>query len=144
MFVPTEDTSPIPTKYLDVVRITETNLEGFAEKRIEDIWTEDKEKELSGQWTGRTLIKIMRPDPPPGKKWVCGQLVRIQKTTRPDSVVPEEWNNHMSWKEKEKTKKDWELNEPRRQAARNRRGITKILKEDVVEFTEILAKAKLD
>ena len=61
----------------------------------------EADKELSGQWAGKTYIKIMRPEPPPGKKWVLGRLTRIQKTTRPDSVWPELWTS-FSPKEKKK------------------------------------------
>ena len=39
MFVPTDDNSPIPMKYLDVIRQTKTSLESPSEKTISDYWT---------------------------------------------------------------------------------------------------------
>ena len=95
LFVPDAADCPIPLKYLDVMRVTETDLDTKAERRIPDIWTDNTDgnpsRDLSSPWVGRTMFDILRPRPPPGMKWVEGRLTRVQSTTRPDNVWPESW-----------------------------------------------------
>ena len=53
LFMPDEVSDcPVPTKYLDVMRTTNTNLDTWAEKAVEDLWTEDGPRELSFKWIG--------------------------------------------------------------------------------------------
>ena len=97
LFIPTEDLSPIPLKYIDVLRRTETDLESQEEKTIKDIWLEYEDnlpsanRELSDHWTGRTIFTLLRPKPPDGQEWIDGRLTRKQKTTRPPTIWPEFW-----------------------------------------------------
>ena len=52
LHVPTEGSFPIPLKYIDVVRRTNTTLAVLLESRIVDYWNVDGGPEPSGPWTG--------------------------------------------------------------------------------------------
>ena len=52
LFVPTEIELPIPLRFLDVRRTTSTDIDEFKERRIEDLWPEEEQRELSTTWTG--------------------------------------------------------------------------------------------
>ena len=86
---------PIPLKYIDVMRVTYTNLEDKAEHRISDIWCRaDADTELSLPWIGTTqFCVILRPRPPDGYKWISGRLTRVQTTSRPDNIWPDIWQS---------------------------------------------------
>ena len=47
LYVPQEQTFPIPMKYIDVTRTTHTSLDLLLEKHIDDFWNVDGERELS-------------------------------------------------------------------------------------------------
>ena len=53
---------PIPLKYLDVYRYTNTDLNSFSESSITDFRT-DGPIELSDTWVGTIKFHILRPDP---------------------------------------------------------------------------------
>ena len=53
--MPTEESFPIPLKYIDVTRTTHTSLD-VLEKHIEDDWNVDEDRELSDALTGFTKI----------------------------------------------------------------------------------------
>ena len=64
---------PIPLEFMDVTRVTETDLSDLSEARIEDHWTQDyiaggdpPLKELSFSWKGRTTFMVLKPCPPLG------------------------------------------------------------------------------
>ncbi len=77
----------------------ETDLDDRAEARVDDYWLEGSTPSLSSQWKGRTLVYLLRPRPSAGYRWIEGRLTKIQETTRPDSVWPENWHR-MSAKQK--------------------------------------------
>ena len=54
LYMPKEETFPIPTKYIDVTRTTHTSLDVLPEKHIDDYWNVDGERELSDARTGFT------------------------------------------------------------------------------------------
>ena len=141
LFVPSDSDSPIPIKYIDVLRSTSTDLDDYKEKSIQDIWSIDKDKKLSGQWTGRTTFTLLKSKPPPGFKWVEGRLTKIQKSKRPDSIRPEEWP-HLSRKDQLREIALWQEEGPKRQQARDARARHYIEEAEVDEYTKILAKAK--
>ena len=62
---------------MEVHRRTCTDIDGAAEHAIEDYWTEDGDKELSGPWLGKIVFYILSPPPPPppppGYEWVEGR-----------------------------------------------------------------------
>ena len=138
-YVPTEDTCPIPLKYLDIMRKTETNLEHLGESEIRDYWTREGEVELSAPWTGRTIIWILLPDPPPGHRHNNGRITRIQKTTRPDSIWPEDWGRYGPEKQ-QKEIDDWNRESANRLEERTRRGFLKVEAHDVEEYDRIIGQ----
>ena len=58
LFSPREDSFPIPLKYLDVSRTTQTNLDVMQESRIDDQWNIDGSRDLSDSWTGFTQLTL--------------------------------------------------------------------------------------
>ena len=54
LYSPWEESFPIPLSYLDVSRITCTNLDVKQEKRIDDYWNVDGSRDLFDSWTGFT------------------------------------------------------------------------------------------
>ena len=46
-YVPKEESFPIPLKYIDVIRSTHTDLDVAQEKRIDDYWNVDGDRNLS-------------------------------------------------------------------------------------------------
>jgi len=141
LFVPQEADCPIPLKYIDILRTTETSISERAEAEIRDFWTAAGARTLSGPWTGRTVFYLLRPKPPPGKKWVEGRLTKIQATTRPDSVWPEIWSR-MSKKNKQKEIDAWSKEGPARDEERKKRGIIHVPDAEVDDFNRIVADAK--
>ena len=47
LYMPKEESFPIPMKYIDVTRTTQTSLDVLLEKHIEDYWNVDGDRELS-------------------------------------------------------------------------------------------------
>ena len=54
LYVPREESFPIPLKYIDVTRDTHTSLDVMLEKNIEDNCNVDGDRELSDTWTDFT------------------------------------------------------------------------------------------
>ena len=52
--VPKESSFPTPSKYIDVVRHTKTNLDNLEESSIDDLWNNDGLGILSKCWSGST------------------------------------------------------------------------------------------
>ena len=127
MFVPTEETCPIPLRYLDVRRLTRTNLDSATETFIDDFWYDDPkaERKLSGWWVGKTQIDLLRPKPEPGWEWQGSRLTHKQRTTRPPHIRVEEWSLGTK-----KTRKEWiaewEKIGPIWKAKQAKRGLTHI------------------
>ena len=66
LYVPKEESFPVPTTYLDVTRTT-THVPGLMlEKHIEDYWNVDGERKLSDAWTGFTKFIVVKERPPEG------------------------------------------------------------------------------
>ena len=60
-YVPTERDSPIPLKWLDVMRFTSTSLPEAGMRSIDDYWLEDRDESLDMEWTGHTRFLILKP-----------------------------------------------------------------------------------
>ena len=54
LYSPREESFPIPLKYIDVSRTTQTNLDVMQESRIDDYWNIDGSRDLCDSWTGFT------------------------------------------------------------------------------------------
>ena len=64
LYSPREGSFPIPLKYIDVCRITHTNLAVMQERRIDDYWNIDGSRDLSDSWTGFTQFIVLSEKPP--------------------------------------------------------------------------------
>ena len=77
LYLPREDTFPIPLKYLDVSRTTHTNLDVMRESRIDDYWNIDGLRNLSDPWdkfhSVYSQVRNLQTD-------VCGPGERLTKT----------------------------------------------------------------
>ena len=56
LYMPREESFPIPLKSIDVTRNTYTSLDVMSEKSIDDYWNVDGDRELSDMWTGSHKI----------------------------------------------------------------------------------------
>ena len=90
-YSPTEESFPIPLKYIDVSRTTHANLDVMQERRIDDYWNIDGSRDLSGSWTGITQFIVLEEKPPDGYLTSGWRLTRKQPTSRPDHLCPELW-----------------------------------------------------
>ena len=89
--VPTETTFRIPLKHMDVRRSTFSDLDIAQEKRIDDCWNVDGNKNLSDSRSGFTKFSVLKETPPKGYMWSGERLTKIQTTLHPDHVWPEAW-----------------------------------------------------
>ena len=105
LYPPTEESFPIPLKYIDVSRTIHTNLEVKQEKRIDDHWNIDGSRDLSDPWTGFTQFTLLEEEASDGYTWSGERLTRKQLTSSPDHLWPELWKSmgkHAKLKEKQK------------------------------------------
>ena len=63
LYVPREESFPIPLKYIDVTRTANISLDVTLEKNIDDYWNVDADRELSDTWTGFTRFPILNEKP---------------------------------------------------------------------------------
>ena len=104
-YSPSEESFPVPLKYIDVSRMTHTKLDVMQERRIDDHWNIDGSRDLSDPWTGSTRFILLEEKPPEGDMWSRERLTRKQLTSRPDHLWPELWKSmgkHAKLKEKQK------------------------------------------
>ena len=88
LYVPQEETFPIPLKYIDVTRATHTDLDVSQEKRIDDFWNADANRSLSDSWKVFTKFTLLKEKPPKGYVWSGRRLIKNHVTTRPENVWP--------------------------------------------------------
>ena len=60
LYIPREESFPIPLKCIDVTRTTHTSLDVLLEKHVEDYWNVNEDRELSETWTGFTRFVVVR------------------------------------------------------------------------------------
>ena len=92
LYVPEEESFPMPFQYVDAVRRTNATLNVLLERRIDDYWNVVGDGDLSAPWTGCTQLTILIAKHPDGYKWSGGRLTKNQATSRPDHVWPETWS----------------------------------------------------
>ena len=131
LYSPKEESFPIPLKYIDVTRITHTNLDVKLEKRIDEYWNIDG---------GFTQFTLLDEKPPDGYTWSGERLTRKQLTSRPDHLWPELWKS-MGKNAKLKEKQKWSEEKIHLDNARKLRGIYFIDPEDK-EFKETIKNAR--
>ena len=69
LYSPREESFPIPLKYIDVSRNTQTNMDVKQERRIDDYWNIDGSRDLSDYWTGFTQFTLLEEKHPNGYTW---------------------------------------------------------------------------
>ena len=69
LYMPREESFPIPLKYIDVTRTTHTSLDVMLEKNIDDYWNVDGDRELPDTWTRFTRFTILEEKLPEGYMW---------------------------------------------------------------------------
>ena len=87
LYLPREESFPIPLKHIDVSRTTHTNLDVKQERRIDDYWNIDGSRDLSDSWTGFTQFTLLEEKPPDGYVWSGERLTRKQPTSRADYLM---------------------------------------------------------
>ena len=122
LYVPREESFPIPLKYIDVARTTYTSRDTLLEQHIDGFWNKDGERELSDAWTGFTGFMLWNERPPDGYTWSGRRLLRKQTTSRPDNVWPD-LRKHLSDAAKSNAKQKWAIEKPKLENARRSRGI---------------------
>ena len=122
LYVPKEETFTIPLKYINVTRITHTNLDVLQESRMDDYWNVDVDRSLSDSWTGFTKLKTLHGKPPKGNMWSGERLTKIQATTRTDHLWPEIWTK-MSKAAQKKEEHQYSTEKPKLDNARKLKGI---------------------
>ena len=135
-----EESVPIPLKYIDVSRTTQTNLDVKQERRIDDYWNIDWSRDLSDSWTGLTQFTLLEERLPEGCMWSGERLTRKQLTSRPDHLWPELWEK-MGRNAKLKERQKWSHEKPKLDNAGRLRGIYFIDLEDK-EFKETIKNAR--
>ena len=103
---------PVPLRYIDVLRQTESDSEVANESTVQDVWyctpdsEEDPERHLSNSWVGQTCFELLKPRPKPGYEWQSGRLTKVQTTSRPPVIWPEMWDS-MSKSERQNATRQW-------------------------------------
>ena len=97
LYVPTEESFPIPLKFFDVTRNCQ----------IRGLVSQDS---------------LLSEKPPDGYTWSGKRLTRKQTTSWPDKLWPEMWK-HMSGASERKEKQRWAIEKPKRDNAWRLRGI---------------------
>ena len=137
LFVPREESFPIPLRKIDVTKATSTTLDVMLERRIDDYW--NIEGNLSDSWTGFTRFTILDEKPPDGYTWSGDRLTKKQSTSRLDYLWPGMWKD-MSEAAQRKEKQKWAIEKPKHDNARRLRGISFIDPADA-EFKETIKNA---
>ena len=72
LYVPKEETLPIPLKYIDVTGSTHTDLDTLQEKWFDDCWNVDSNRHLSDSWRGFTKFTQLKDETANGINVVRG------------------------------------------------------------------------
>ena len=106
-----EATFTIPLRYIDVTRATSTTLEVMLDRRIDDCWNIEGDRDLSDSWTGFTRFTVLKEKPADGFSSSGERLTRKQTTSRPATLFPERWKK-MSEAAQRKDKQKWAIEKP--------------------------------
>ena len=79
LYVPKEETSLVPLKYINVTRPTHIGLVVLQEIRIDGYWNVDANRSLSDSWRGFTKFTLLYEKPP---KTVCAERRINPNTTK--------------------------------------------------------------
>ena len=93
LYVPREESFPIPLRYIHATRATSTNLDVMLERRTDDYCIFEGNRDLSDSWTGFTRFTTLDEKLPDGYTWSGVRLTKKQTTSRPDYLWPETWKD---------------------------------------------------
>ena len=85
LYVPKEETFPIPLKYTDVTRSTHADLDVVQEERVDDFWNVDSNRSLSDSWKGCTKFTLLQEKPPTGCMCPGGDWQKFKRL--PDQIM---------------------------------------------------------
>ena len=112
LYVPREESFPIPMKYIDVTKTTYTSLDVMLEKKIDDCWNVEGERELPDAWTGFSRFFLPKKRPPDGYTWSRERLTRKQKLLVL-MMCGQIGGNFMSDAAKKKAQQGWTIEKPK-------------------------------
>ena len=133
LYVPKEESFPIPLKNIDVIRSTHTDLDVAQEKRIDDYWHVDGNRNLSDSWTGFTRFTLLNETPPKGYMWSRRRLTNIQTTSTPDDIWPGAWT---------RIGKAAQRREKKNGQSRNRNSNTPGNRDNFIQLTQVTKNTK--
>ena len=87
LYMPKEESCPVPLKHIDVARNIRTSLNVTLEKNVDDYCNVDGDRDLSDTWTGFTRFTLLKEKPPDGYTWSGRSLTRKHMTSRPDILA---------------------------------------------------------
>ena len=140
LYVPKEETFPIPLKCIDVTRELLKQIWTCCKRNVKIIigmWTRIEVQ--ADSWKGCTKYTLLKEKPPKGSMWSGERLTKIRATTRPANVWPEVWSK--MGKAAQKREEEWAIEKPKLNNARRLRGICFIDPEDG-EYGEKLKNAR--
>ena len=108
--------------FFDVIKSTHTNLDVAQEKRIDDNWNVDENRNLSDSWRGFTRCTLLKETPPKGFLWSRERLTKIQTTSRPDHIWPDAWTR-IGEAAQRREQQECATEKPKLEHARKLRGI---------------------
>ena len=117
LYVPQEESFPVPLKFFVVIRSTHTDLDVAQEKRIDYYWNVDGSRNLSDSWTGFKRFTLLNETPPKGYVWSGRRLTKIQTTSRPDHIWPDAWTR-IAKSAQRTEKQEWAIEKPKLEHAR--------------------------
>ena len=95
-----------------MTRATSTTLDVMLERRTDDYWSIEGNRDPSDSWTGFTRFTILEEKPPSGYTWSGRRLTKKQTTSRPDYLCPEMWQD-MPEASQRKEKRKWADERPK-------------------------------
>ena len=79
LHVSREESFTIPLRYIDLTRATSTTLDVMLERRMDEYWNIEGDRDVSDSWTGFTRFTILDEQPPNGHAWSGERLKRKTK-----------------------------------------------------------------
>ena len=87
LYVLAEESFTILLRYIDVTRATNTTLDVLLERRIDDYWNTEGDRDLSDAWTGFTRFTMLNEKPPDGSTWSGARLTKKANNIQVRSFV---------------------------------------------------------
>ena len=122
------DPLPIPLKYVDTMRQTQTSVNNVSEHIVNDLWTEAEGVTLSEEWIGTARCQILRT------RLSEGYQTRQCMSWSLDTIIQETKAKYIA---------EWAGERAKLQAARHNRGIYEVLTDDKDDF-KVTADARLN